>query len=185
MTTQTNRPPSTGPRSAGSGPPGSRPGAPRSGPGGGRPGQGGGRPGGGRGGGGGGGFGGRRGRPRYYSRRKICGFCVDHIEYIDYKDIERFRRYVTDRWKIESRRKTGVCSKHQRALANAIKRARHLALVPFSPDHDGPPMRWPRESTPSYRGDRGGRDGSSSYRGGRDGSSSYRGGREGSRGRYS
>ena len=116
---------------------------------------------------------------------RYCGFCVDHIEYIDYKDIERFRRYVTDRWKIESRRKTGVCSKHQRALANAIKRARHLALVPFSPDHDGPPMRWPRESTPSYRGDRGGRDGSSSYRGGRDGSSSYRGGREGSRGRYS
>ena len=188
MTTQTNRPPSTGPRQAGSGPPGSRPGAPRSGPGGGRPGQGGGRPGGGRPGGGGGGggrFGERRGRPRYYSRRKICGFCVDHIEYIDYKDIERFRRYVTDRWKIESRRKTGVCSKHQRALANAIKRARHLALVSFSPDHDGPPMRWPRESTPSYRGDRGGRDGSSSYRGGRDGSSSYRGGREGSRGRYS
>ena len=183
MTTQSNRPPLSGPRPAGSGSPGFRPGGGRSGPGGGRSGPGGGRsgPGGGRSGPGGGA---RRGRPRYYSRRKICGFCVDHIEYIDYKDIERFRRYVTDRWKIESRRKTGVCSKHQRALANAIKRARHLALIPFSPDHDGPPMRWPRESTPSYRG--GGRDGSSSYRGGgRDGSSSYRGGgREGGGGRY-
>ena len=69
---------------------------------------------------------------------------MDHVEYIDYKDTDRFRRYMTDRWKIESRRKTGVCSKHQRALATAIKRARHLALIPFSPDHDGPPMRWSR-----------------------------------------
>jgi small subunit ribosomal protein S18 len=156
MTTQTSRPPSTGPRPGGppgsrpSGPPGSRPGGfsgPRPGgaPGGSRPGGSGGRPGGGRPGGRPGGrFGGRRGRPRYYSRRKICGFCVDHIEFIDYKDTDRFRRYMTDRWKIESRRKTGVCSKHQRALATAIKRARHLALIPFSPDHDGPSMRWSR-----------------------------------------
>ena len=154
MTTQTNRPPSTGPRPGGppgsrpSGPPGSRPGGftgPRPGgrPGGGRPG--GGRPGGGRPGGRPGGrFGSRRGRSRYYSRRKICGPCVDRIEYIDYKDIDRFRRYMTDRWKIESRRKTGVCSRCQRGLATAIKRARHLALIPFSPDHDGPPMRWSR-----------------------------------------
>ena len=172
MTTQINRPPSS-PRPPGSGPPGARPGGGRPGPGGGRPG--GGRP-------GGGGRFGRRGRPRYYSRRKICGFCVDRIEYIDYKDTERFRRYMTDRWRIESRRKTGVCSKHQRALARAIKRARHLALIPFSPDHDGPPMRWPRESSSSYRG---GRESSSSYRGGRNGSSSYRGGgRDGSGGRY-
>jgi small subunit ribosomal protein S18 len=156
MTTQTSRPPSTGPRPGGppgsrpSGPPGSRPGGfsgprPGGGPGGSRPGGSGGRPGGGRPGGRPGGrFGGRRGRPRYYSRRKICGFCVDHIEFIDYKDTDRFRRYMTDRWKIESRRKTGVCSKHQRALATAIKRARHLALIPFSPDHDGPSMRWSR-----------------------------------------
>lgn len=125
-------------------------------PSGGRPMGGGGRPGGGRPGGRPGGGGGpRRGRPRYYSRRKICGFCVDGIEYIDYKDVDRFRRYMTDRWKIESRRKTGVCAKHQRALANAIKRARHLALIPFSPDHDGPPMRWFRDSGPPS----GGRDG--------------------------
>ncbi|MFP6568002.1 MAG: 30S ribosomal protein S18 [Dehalococcoidia bacterium] len=85
----------------------------------------GGRPGGGR----------RGGRPRYYARRKLCNFCVDHIDYIDYKEVDRFRRFVTDRYKIESRRKTGVCAKHQRGLSTAIKRARHLALVPFSPDH--------------------------------------------------
>lgn len=82
-----------------------------------------------------GGPGGRRGRPRFFARRKVCGFCVDHVEYIDYKHVERLRRYITDRFKIESRRKTGVCSKHQRGLATAIKRARHLALIPFSPDH--------------------------------------------------
>ena len=146
-----------GPQQGGYRPGGGRPGGPQQGgyrPGGGRPGGGGYRPGGGRPGGGGyrpgggrpggrpGGF--RRGRPRYYSRRKICGFCVDRIEYIDYKDTDRFRRYMTDRWKIESRRKTGVCAKHQRAMSAAIKRARHLALIPFSPDHAGPPMRWTR-----------------------------------------
>ena len=160
MTTQqTGRPPNQGPRPGGpqgggyrpggGGRPGGQQGGYRPGGGGGRPGGGGYRPGGGRPGGGGyrpggrpGGF--RRGRPRYYSRRKICGFCVDHIEYIDYKDTDRFRRYMTDRWKIESRRKTGVCAKHQRAMSTAIKRARHLALIPFSPDHAGPPMRWYR-----------------------------------------
>ena len=155
QTPQTSRPPGQGGYQSGprpSGPGGPRPGGPGGRPGGGGYRQGGGgRPGGGgyrQGGGGrpGGGFrpGGRRGRPRYYSRRKICGFCVDHIEYIDYKDTDRFRRYMTDRWKIESRRKTGVCAKHQRALATAIKRARHLALIPFSPDHKGPQMRWSR-----------------------------------------
>ncbi len=162
--------PGGGYRPGGSGGPGGRPqGGYRPGGGGGRPGGGyrpggsgggGGRPGGGYRPGGSGGPGGRpgggyrpggrpgggfrRGRPRYYSRRKICGFCVDHIQYIDYKDTDRFRRYMTDRWKIESRRKTGVCAKHQRAMSTAIKRARHLALIPFSPDHAGPPMRWSR-----------------------------------------
>ena len=77
----------------------------------------------------------RTGRPRYFARRKVCSFCVDHIEYVDYKDIERLRRFVSQRFKIEARRKTGVCAKHQRALATAIKRARHLAMIPFSPDH--------------------------------------------------
>lgn len=77
----------------------------------------------------------RPGRPRYFARRKVCTFCVDHVQYIDYKDIERLRRYVSDRYKIEARRKSGACAKHQRGLATAIKRARHLAMIPFSPHH--------------------------------------------------
>ena len=113
------------------------PGAPRpSGPGGPRP-AGGGRPPF-RGGGGQGGFQRRRGRPRYYARRKICTFCVDKVKYIDYKDVPRLRRFISDRYKMEARRKTGVCSKHQRMLSRAIKRARILALIPFSPDHKMP-----------------------------------------------
>ena len=113
------------------------PGAPRpSGPGGPRP-AGGGRPPF-RGGGAQGGFQRRRGRPRYYARRKICTFCVDKVKYIDYKDVPRLRRFISDRYKMEARRKTGVCSKHQRMLSRAIKRARILALIPFSPDHKMP-----------------------------------------------
>ena len=101
------------------------------------------RPGGGRppfrgGGGGQGGFQRRRGRPRYYARRKICTFCVDKVKHIDYKDVGRLRRFISDRYKMEARRKTGVCSKHQRALSRAVKRARVLALIPFSPDHKMP-----------------------------------------------
>lgn len=80
----------------------------------------------------------RRGRPRYYARRKICTFCVDKVKYIDYKDVARLRRFISDRYKMEARRKTGVCSKHQRMLSRAIKRARILALIPFSPDHKMP-----------------------------------------------
>ena len=80
----------------------------------------------------------RRGRPRYYARRKVCSFCVDKVKFIDYKELDRFRRYLTDRYKLEARRKTGVCAKHQRGLSTAIKRARHLALLPFSPDHRAP-----------------------------------------------
>ena len=75
------------------------------------------------------------GRGRWVQRRKVCAFCVDHISYIDYKDPGRLRRYVSDRGKIEPRRKTGTCAKHQRGLATAIKRARHIALLPFTPDH--------------------------------------------------
>ena len=116
--------------------------APRpAGPGGPRPAAGGGRPpfrGGGGGGGGQGGFQRRRGRPRFYARRKICTFCVDKVKHIDYKDVGRLRRFISDRYKMEARRKTGVCSKHQRALSRAIKRARILALIPFSPDHRMP-----------------------------------------------
>jgi small subunit ribosomal protein S18 len=58
---------------------------------------------------------------------------VEHIKDIDYKDVERIRRFVSDRAKIEPRRRTGVCAKHQRALRLAIQRARHLALLPFVP----------------------------------------------------
>ncbi len=95
--------------------------------GGGRPGPGG-RPAGGRGGprrGGGGGG-------RFGGRRKVCGFCVDNIDEVDYKDIGRLRRYISERGKIEPRRKLGTCARHQHSLTVAIKRARHVALLPFT-----------------------------------------------------
>ena len=75
------------------------------------------------------------GKPRYTPHRKVCGFCVDKIERIDYKDVGRLRRYVSDRGKIEPRRKMGTCSRHQRRLTLALKRARFLALLPYTPDH--------------------------------------------------
>ena len=75
----------------------------------------------------------RRRRP--FGRRKVCTFCVEKVKDIDYKDAIRLRRYVSDRGRIESRRKTGTCAKHQRWLATALKRARHLALLPYSPEH--------------------------------------------------
>ena len=76
----------------------------------------------------------RWGRGRYPPRRKVCSFCVDKIE-IAYKDSAKLSRYISDRGKIEPRRRTGTCAKHQRSLAVAIKRARHLALLPFVPEH--------------------------------------------------
>ncbi len=81
------------------------------------------------------GGGARRPRGRYFPRRKVCNFCVNHVKHIDYKDVETIQRYLSDQFKMESRRKTGVCSKHQRRLANAIKRARHMAMLPFSRSH--------------------------------------------------
>jgi len=72
---------------------------------------------------------------RMVPRRKFCSFCVGKVEVIDYKDPLKLRRYISDRGKIEPRRRTGVCAKHQRALAVAIKRARHLALLPYVPAH--------------------------------------------------
>ncbi len=65
-------------------------------------------------------------------RRKQCPFCKDKVEYIDYKDTQNLRRYVTDRGKIKSRRVTGVCTQHQHRLAVAIKRAREMALMPYA-----------------------------------------------------
>ncbi len=79
--------------------------------------------------------GGRPRRGRYSQRRKICHFCVDKVSYIDYKDTAKFRRFISERSKIESRRKTGVCAKHQRGLSVAIKRARHIALLAYTPAH--------------------------------------------------
>jgi len=77
----------------------------------------------------------RQNRARYVAKRKFCSFCVDKATAIDYKEPAKLRRYISDRGKIEPRRKTGTCAKHQRALAVAIKRARHLALLPFVPAH--------------------------------------------------
>jgi small subunit ribosomal protein S18 len=77
----------------------------------------------------------RRNRVRYIPKRKHCSFCADKVEVIDYKDPVKLRRYISDRGKIDPRRRTGTCAKHQRALALAIKRARHLALLPYVPEH--------------------------------------------------
>ena len=77
----------------------------------------------------------RRGRPRYFARRKVCAFCVNKVTHIDYKDVSVLQRYVSNQFKIESRRRSGVCSRHQRALAKAIKRARLLAMMPFGRVH--------------------------------------------------
>ena len=65
-------------------------------------------------------------------RRKVCSFCVDKVEDIDYKDVAKLRRYVTERGKILPRRISGNCAKHQRQLTSAIKRARNVALLPFA-----------------------------------------------------
>lgn len=77
--------------------------------------------------------GGRGDRPM---RRKICQFCHDHTREIDYKDASRFmKRCISDRGKIEPRRKTGTCAKHQRGLTSAIKQARFMALLPYTAEH--------------------------------------------------
>ncbi|HHV71821.1 MAG TPA: 30S ribosomal protein S18 [Clostridia bacterium] len=65
-------------------------------------------------------------------RKRVCSFCVDKVEAIDYKDIGRLRKYITERGKIIPRRISGNCAKHQRQLTVAIKRARNIALLPFT-----------------------------------------------------
>ncbi|MCP4424595.1 MAG: 30S ribosomal protein S18 [Chloroflexi bacterium] len=97
--------------------------------------RGGGRRGGGRSGGGrssGGRRGGRPGGGRF-RRKRFCSFCVDKKD-IDYKDYDTLRRYMNEYGRIKPRRQTGVCAKHQRTLAVSVKRARHLALLPFVVD---------------------------------------------------
>jgi small subunit ribosomal protein S18 len=74
----------------------------------------------------------RGGERRYFSRPKFCQFCADKNLKINYKQIDLLRRLVTEEGKIRPRRQTGTCALHQRDLANAIKRARHIALLPFS-----------------------------------------------------
>lgn len=76
----------------------------------------------------------RAGRPQRRSRKKVCSFCVDRVENIDYKDVNRLRKYISERGKIIPRRVTGTCAKHQRELTVAIKRARLVALLPFVSD---------------------------------------------------
>ncbi len=67
-------------------------------------------------------------------RKKVCAFCVDKIDYIDYKDAAKLRRFITERGKILPRRISGNCAKHQRQVTLAIKRARNIALLPFTAD---------------------------------------------------
>lgn len=75
----------------------------------------------------------RAGGPRK-GRKKVCVFCVEKVDEIDYKDVTRLKRFVSERSKILPRRVTGTCARHQRELTVAIKRARHLALLPYTTD---------------------------------------------------
>jgi small subunit ribosomal protein S18 len=92
---------------------------------------------------------------KFTPRRKVCQFCVDKIKEVDYKDLTRLRRFLSERGKIEPRRKTGTCAAHQRSLNVALKRARQLALLPFTAEHirvTGVLVREP--GTPPFRGAR-------------------------------
>jgi small subunit ribosomal protein S18 len=73
-------------------------------------------------------------RPMKRGRKKVCMFCADRAETIDYKDITKLRKCMTERSKILPRRVTGTCAYHQRELTKAIKRARHVALLPYVAD---------------------------------------------------
>ena len=76
-----------------------------------------------------------RGKRRFGRRRRVCIMCADHIKTVDYKNVSFLRRFISDRARIETRRRSNACAKHQRALARAIKRARHLALIPYTAEH--------------------------------------------------
>src|SRR5262252_5082459 len=97
---------------------------------------------------------------KFTPRRKVCQFCVDKIKEVDYKDLVRLRRFLSERGKIEPRRKTGTCAAHQRSLNVALKRARQLAMLPFTAEHirvtgvlvrepGAPPFRRPRGPRPA------------------------------------
>ncbi len=72
------------------------------------------------------------GQRRFYAHPRVCQFCTDHNVTIDYKNVDLLRRYITEDGKIRPRRQTGACARHQRELARAIKRARHLSLIQFA-----------------------------------------------------
>jgi small subunit ribosomal protein S18 len=72
------------------------------------------------------------GRKQYFRRRKVCKFCSEKIDVIDFKDVRLVSEFIAERGKILPRRLTGTCSTHQRALTEAIKRARNIALLPFA-----------------------------------------------------
>ena len=75
-----------------------------------------------------------RKKKKRYVPKKVCRFCVDKVEHVDYKDLRRIRNLMTERGKIISRRISGNCARHQRQLTTAIKRARNIALLPFAVD---------------------------------------------------
>jgi small subunit ribosomal protein S18 len=74
----------------------------------------------------------RRGKRQYFRKKKVCRFCVEKVDFIDYKKVEMLQPFVQERGKILPRRMTGTCSKHQRWLGVAVKRARNIALLPFA-----------------------------------------------------
>jgi small subunit ribosomal protein S18 len=78
------------------------------------------------------GGGGREGGRKFFRRKKVCKFCVEKIDAIDYKDVRLLQQFVAERGKIVPRRLTGVCTPHQRRLTTAIKQARNIALLPFA-----------------------------------------------------
>src|ERR1044072_6103707 len=83
-----------------------------------------------------GGPGGQQGGKKkfFYRRKRVCKFCVEKLEYIDYKDVKMLQQFIPERGKILPRRISGTCALHQRKLQNAIKRARTVALIPFATD---------------------------------------------------
>ncbi len=93
-----------------------------------------GRPGGGAGAKGAGGVGKEGGKRYFFRRRKVCKFCADKIDYVDYKDIKLISQFVPERGKILPRRMFGTCAEHQRKLTEAVNRARHIALLPYAAD---------------------------------------------------
>src|SRR5688572_6461720 len=77
---------------------------------------------------------GKGARRGFFRRKRVCKFCVDKIDYVNYKDVKLLAPFIPERGKIQPRRISGVCATHQRALQTAIKRARQIALIPYTTD---------------------------------------------------